>query len=129
MIRGPAGKGRLAPVSRDDVADALLTMLTEPGHDGSVYELTGPESLSLTQLAAEVSRYSDRTVIFENETLEQAHASRAGYGAPAWEVAGWITTYTAIAAGDFDVITDHVRRLTGHEPVGVREFLSRQPRL
>ncbi|MDQ3053907.1 MAG: SDR family NAD(P)-dependent oxidoreductase, partial [Actinomycetota bacterium] len=60
-----------------------------------------------------------------NETLEQAHASRASYGAPEWEVAGWISTYTAVAAGELDVVTDHVQRLTGHEPVSVREFLSR----
>lgn len=125
VIRGPAGNGRLAPVLRDDVADALLTMLIEPGHEGAVYELTGAESLTLSELAAEISRYSAQPVTFENETLEQAHASRASYGAPEWEVAGWISTYTAIAAGELDVVTDHVQRLTGHEPVSVREFLSR----
>ncbi|MBA3280231.1 MAG: SDR family oxidoreductase [Geodermatophilaceae bacterium] len=128
VIRGPAGSGRLAPVLRDDVADALLTMLTEPGHEGAVYELTGPESLSLSELAAEISRYSARPVTFENETLEQAHSARAKYGAPEWEVAGWISTYTAIAAGELDVVTSHVQRLAGHEPIGVREFLGRQPR-
>ncbi len=63
VIRGPAQDGRVAPVLRDDVVNAL-----------------------------------------------------AG---------GWISTYAAIAAGEFDVVTDHVEQLTGHRPVGVREFLSR----
>ena len=60
---------------------------------------------------------------FHDESLEEAYASRAAYGAPDWEVEGWISTYRAIAAGEFDVVTDHVARLTGHEPVSVHEFL------
>ena len=59
----------------------------------------------------------------ENETLEQAYASRAAYGAPAWEVESWVTTYTAIAAGEWDVVTDDVRRVAGHDPVSVQQFL------
>jgi NAD(P)H dehydrogenase (quinone) len=109
-------------VLRDDVADALAAILTAPGHDGATYELTGPEALTLAEAAAELSRTSDRTVSYVDETLEEARASRARHNAPAWELDGWITTYTASAAGEFDVVTDHVRRLTGHEPVGVREF-------
>lgn len=73
------------------------------------------------------SRFSERRVTFQNETLEEAAISRADYGAPEWELAGWISTYAAIAAGEFDVVTDHVEQLTGHRPVGVREFLS-QPK-
>jgi NAD(P)H dehydrogenase (quinone) len=126
VIRGPAGEGRVAPVLRDDVADALTAMLTEPGHDGATYELTGPEALTLNEVAALVSEFTEHPVVYEEETLEQARASRASYGAPDWEVEGWITTYTAIAAGEFDVVTDHVRRLTGHEPVSAREFLSKK---
>ena len=124
VIRGPAGDGRFAPVLRDDVADALTTMLIEPGHGGDTYELTGPDSLTLAEVAALLSEFSEQEVVYENETMEEAYASRAGYGAPAWEVEGWITTYTAIAAGEYDVVTDHVVRLTGHPPVSAREFLS-----
>jgi NAD(P)H dehydrogenase (quinone) len=124
VIRGPAEDGRAAPVLRDDVAEALTTLLTEPGHEGATYELTGPESLTMGEIAALVTEFSEQKVVFENETLEEAYASRSVYGAPDWEVEGWITTYTAIAAGELDVITDHVWRLTGHQPVSAREFLS-----
>ena len=123
VIRGPGGHGRVVPVLRDDVADALLTMVTEVGHEGATYELSGPDALTLDDLAGELSRSLGRTVTYENETLEQARASRAGYRAPDWELEGWITTYTAIAAGEFDVLTDDVTRLTGHPPVSVHELL------
>ena len=124
VIRGPAGSGRAAPVLRDDVGDALVTMLTDGAHAGRIYELTGPEAMTLRDLAALLTELGDRPISYVDETLEQAQASRAGYGAPAWEVEGWISTYTAIAAGELDVVTDHVARLAGHEPVSVREFLA-----
>jgi len=122
-IRGPAGDGRVAPVLRDDVADALLVMLTRGGHEGRTYELTGPEALTLGEMAAAITAHGDRVVTFYDESLDEAYASRSAYGAPDWEVAGWISTYAAVAAGEMDVVTDHVVRLTGHEPVSVREFL------
>jgi uncharacterized protein YbjT (DUF2867 family) len=124
VIRGPAGDGRLAPVLRDDVADALAALMTETGHEGMTYELTGPDALTLGELARELTTLGPRPVTYHDETLEEARASRAGYGAPAWEVEGWISTYTAIAAGEMDVVTDHVARLTGRPPVSVREFLT-----
>ena len=80
--------------------------------------------MTLAQIDEELSKASGREVRYENDTLEEARASRTGYNAPDWEVAGWITTYTAIAAGELEVVTDDVKRLTGHDPVGLREFLS-----
>jgi len=124
VIRGPAGDGRVAPVLRDDVADALVAMITDRAHAGQTYELTGPGAITLGEAAALLTDFGDRPVSYVDETLEEARASRAGYGAPAWEVAGWISTYTAIAAGELDVVTDHVARLAGHEPVSVRAFLA-----
>lgn len=123
-IRGPAANGRVAPVLRDDVADALVAMIADPVHAGRTYELTGPEALTLGEAAALLTELGDRPVSYVDETLEEAHASRASLGAPAWEVAGWISTYTAIAAGEMDVVTDDVARLTGHAPMSVREFLT-----
>ena len=125
IIRGPAGNGRVAPVLRDDVAEAIVTMLTQPGHDGATYTLTGPIALTLAEVAEQLSRATGKAVRYENETLDEAKASRAKYGAPDWEVEGWITTYLAIAAGEMDIVTDDVKSLIGRLPVSVEEFLSR----
>jgi NAD(P)H dehydrogenase (quinone) len=123
LIRGPAGDGRFAPVARDDVADSLVAMLTYDGHDGRTYQLTGPRTLTMADIAREISEATGDRVTFQNETLEEARASRAHYRAPDWEVEGWVTSYAAIAAGEMDVVTDTVRELTGHEPIGVPEYL------
>jgi NAD(P)H dehydrogenase (quinone) len=71
---------------------------------------------------AQLSERLGRTITYKDETLEEAWASRAGYGAPDWMVEAWISTYTAIAAGDLEHISDGVQRLTGREPRTLREI-------
>jgi hypothetical protein len=68
-----------------------------------------------------------REVRFVNETLEEARESRRPSGAPDWEIEGWVTTYAAIAAGELDVVTDHVQRIAGHPPMTLVELLERRP--
>ena len=89
------------------------------GHDEQTYDLTGPASFSLAEAAALLG------VRFEDETDEQAYASRAGYGAPDWEVRGWVTSYQAIRDGSFDVVSPAVRELTGREPTALAAYLAR----
>ena len=125
VIRGPAGDGRVAAVARDDVADVAVAVLTSDGHDGKTYDLTGPEAFTLGEAAAELSRAWGRPVTFENETLDEARASRAGSGAEAWEIEGWVTSYAAIASGELDVVSDAVERIAGHRPISLSELLAR----
>jgi len=127
VIRGPAGDGRVAAVARDDVADVAVAVLLGDGHDGRTYDLTGPEAFTLQQAAEALSRASGRTVTYHAETLDEAYASRAGYGAPHWEVTGWVTTYAAIAAGELDLVSDTVATVAGHPPMDLAEFLRRNP--
>ncbi|MFA9269190.1 MAG: SDR family oxidoreductase [Baekduiaceae bacterium] len=127
VIAGPAGDGRCAWVSRDDVADVAVAVLTTPGHDGLTYELTGPEAHTLTWAAEQLTRVTGREVRYVDETVEQAYASRAKYDAPPFEVDGWVTSYLAVKAGELDVVTDTVERLAGHAPQALPEFLERNP--
>ncbi|MFF7392157.1 SDR family oxidoreductase [Streptomyces scabiei] len=113
-IRGPAGSGRAAFVAQDDIADAAAAVLSRPDdHAGVTYDLTGPESLSLDDAAAVLSEQLRRAVTYREETVEEAYASRASYGAPGWQLDAWVSTYTAIASGELDGVSDAVPRLTG----------------
>jgi uncharacterized protein YbjT (DUF2867 family) len=127
VIRGPAGDGRLGAVARDDVADTAVVALLDPQHEGRAYEVTGREAYTLAEAARILTQVSGREVVYVEETLEEARASRAPSGAPDWEIEGWVTSYAAIADGSLDVVTDTVRRLTGHEPMTLVEFLHAHP--
>jgi uncharacterized protein YbjT (DUF2867 family) len=129
VIRGPAGDGRLAPVARDDVADVAVAVLLGDGHERATYDITGGQLASLAEWAAELSELIGRPVRFHNETLEEARQSRAVFGAPDWEVEGWVTSYSAVAAGEMAVVSDSVERLAGHPPTTLRELVEREPSL
>lgn len=127
VIRGPAGDGRVGAVARDDIADVAVAVLLGESHDGRTYDVTGPEAITLQEVAEKLSRFVGRDVAYHPETLEEAYASRASYGAPDWEVEGWVTSYAAIATGELDVVSDTVRELTGHAPMSFPDFLKRHP--
>lgn len=123
VIRGPAGRGRFAPVTRDDVAGAVTEMLVGDGHAGATYSLTGPRTYDFTELAALISELSGRSVSYHAETLEEARESRRPTGAPAWEIEGWVTSYAVVAAGELDIVSDDVRELTGKGAADLADFL------
>jgi uncharacterized protein YbjT (DUF2867 family) len=127
VIRGPAHDGRVAWVSRDDIADVAAAVLTTTGHQGRTYDVTGPVAISMAELADVLTTFSGRPVRFEDETLEQARASRASSGAPDWAIEGWVTSYAAVGTGELDVVSDTVATLAGHPPQSLADFLRDHP--
>ncbi|MBB1034328.1 SDR family oxidoreductase [Dietzia sp. CQ4] len=127
VIRGPAGDGRIAWVAREDLAEAAAVVLSTEGHDGRTYDLTGDELLTLDQTAARLTEATGTTYRFQNESVDQAYASRRqGYpGTPEWELDGWVGTYLAIARGEMAVASGSVEELTGHAPQGIADFYGR----
>jgi NAD(P)H dehydrogenase (quinone) len=126
-IQGPAGDGRGAFVTREDIAEVIARLLTDGGHDGETHDLTGPEAITLAEAAATMAAASGKKITYVEETVKEAYASRAVYDAPDWQVEAWVTTYTAIANGDIAAVTDTVPRLTGHPATALGEFLATDP--
>jgi NAD(P)H dehydrogenase (quinone) len=125
VIRGPAGDGRCAWVSRDDVADVAAAVLTADGeHDGQTYDVTGPEAHTLARAAERLSEATGREIVYREETVSEAYASRAHLGVPDFELDGWVTSYVAIATGEMDVVSDTVPRIAGHRAQLVSYWLS-----
>ena len=128
VIRGPAEDGRVALVARRDVVEVAVAALLDDVHAGRTYVLTGPEALTLDDVAQELSEATDQAMRYERETVEQAYASRAHYGAAPYELEAWVSTYTAIAAGELAAVTDDVERVTGHRATSLTTVLREQCR-
>lgn len=110
-------------MARDDIADVAAVVLTDRAFDGSTLELTGPEAFTMAEAAAELSRATGRDIAYHAETVDEAFASRAHYGASQFEVDGWVTSYAAIAAGEMSTVADTVERVAGHPAVSLTEYL------
>ncbi len=124
VIRGPAGDGRAAMVARADVARVALAVLRDPAaHLDATYQVTGGEAVTMAEAAAVLSAVRGTPVTFHDETVLEAYASRLRWPAPDWQYDAWVSTYTAIAAGEVAEVSDDVRRLTGRPPLTLREVL------
>ena len=74
---------------------------------------------------ARAGAFLGRELTYEEETLEEAYASRrAAYGAPDWQLDAWVSTYTAIADGSVAHVSDDVRRVTGNPPRTLEQALA-----
>jgi NAD(P)H dehydrogenase (quinone) len=116
VLRGPAGDGRVAAVARADVADVAVAVLRAPAdHADATYVLTGPEALTMSEVAVRAGAVLGRELRFEDETVEDAYAARkAAYGAEDWQLDAWVSTYTAIKDGSVAEVTGDVERVSGH---------------
>ena len=124
VLRGPAADGRVAAVAREDCAAVAAVVLAAPeSHAGAAYDLTGPEAITLDEAATVIGAAQGREVRYERETVEQAYASRRRWEAPQWQYDAWVSTYTAIAAGELDAVADDVRRLLGRPPLDLAAVL------
>ncbi|MFC5676600.1 SDR family oxidoreductase [Aeromicrobium endophyticum] len=125
VIRGPAGQGRVAAVSQRDVGAVVAHVLQDPrDHVGRTYDLTGPEALTFDDVAQITSRITGRPFSFVDETLDEARASRAHYGAPDWQVDAWVSTYTAIRDGELEHVSGDVERLLGRPATSYDEAVA-----
>jgi uncharacterized protein YbjT (DUF2867 family) len=83
-LHAPLGDARLPIIDLRDVADVAASVLLEPGHAGKRYELSGPEALGLSEVAAVLSRVLDRELAYQPVTPEEAYRLwlDAGIGEP-----------------------------------------------
>lgn len=126
VLRGPAGTGRVAAVARADVAAVAAAVLRAPTeHAGRTYELTGPEALTLAEVAERAGRVLGRDLRFHDETEQEAWDSRrAAYPeAEEWQLAAWVSTYLAIRDGSCARVTDDVERVVGRAPLRLEDVL------
>jgi uncharacterized protein YbjT (DUF2867 family) len=103
-------------VDADDVADVAVAALTEDGHEGQVYELTGPRLLTFAEAVQEIGRATGRNLRFIPVAIDDYEAGLAAYGVPA-DVAGLLRyLFTEVLDGRNATLADGVQRALGREP-------------
>lgn len=125
-IELPFGRGKTSPVAAADVARVVAAVLADPGsHLGRVYQLTGPRSQDMHGVAREFSEALNREVTYSDVPPEDWEAGLKAQGLPE-HLAGHLATMGELhRAGRYDRLADGVERVTGRQPTGVREFVTR----
>ena len=122
QIRWPAGDGPIPYLDVEDIADIAVAALTDDRHIGELYELTGPRSLTHTEIAAEISEATGREIEYVPISVEQFAAEAAEQGLPA-EVIELLTYLLGeVLDGRNAATTDGVRRALGREARDFADF-------
>ncbi|MFT4165695.1 MAG: NAD(P)H-binding protein [Microlunatus sp.] len=79
-VTGPYPTSAQAPIHEADVAAAAAVVLTQPGHEGRIYPMTGPEALSRTDQLAAIGAAIGRDLTFTESTPEEFRAEMTSYG-------------------------------------------------
>lgn len=124
VIRAPAGDGRISFTYRPEIAGVIAATLIEQGHEGKVYDVTGPESVTMPELAGLAAEITGDDYRCEPLERDAWTAKRLAMGRPAWSVAAGLSSWDALHAGEFDVVSDTVHELTGHEPITVGDWIT-----
>ena len=121
----PAGDIGEPFVDTDDIADVAVAALTEDGHAGQVYEVTGPRLLTFTEVAEEIARASGREIRYTQIPSEAFAAAIAESGAP--NDVAWLLDYlfSTVLDGRNATVCDGIHRALGREPTDFAEYTRR----
>ena len=112
-------------IDADDIADAAVTVLTRSGHDGRVYELTGPRLLTFAEATAQIAAAANREIDYVTVSLEDYRAGMAEAGVPDDYADMVISLFGTLFDGRNAHTTDGVRELLGRAPTDFADFIEK----
>lgn len=117
----PIGDARVSAVDVRDIAAVAAVALTEPGHEGATYTLTGPAAITHAQIAAALSSALGRDVSFVDVPPE-AFATSLREILPPWQVEGLLEDYAHYRRGEAAAVSSAVAEITGNQPIDIQQF-------
>jgi uncharacterized protein YbjT (DUF2867 family) len=118
-----AGTAQFAWIDTRDIGAAAAAVLTQPGHDGRIYELTGPESLSYGQVTERIGKLLGRKVDYVAVPDQAAYQAMLGMGMPADYAWGLTTLNQGARSGNAGTVLQTVELLTGKPSRTLDQFL------
>ncbi len=118
----PLAEATTSMIDARDVAAVAARMLTEEGHEGKVYELSGPEAISHRDIAEKLSGVLGRPVEHVEVSSEDARGGMITMGMPVWLADALFELFEVRQAGYTAGVTETVAEITGREPRSYEQF-------
>jgi uncharacterized protein YbjT (DUF2867 family) len=119
----PMGRGRVGAIDIRDVAEVVLMLLTEAGHAGQTYVITGPDSLSFADMASVFSEVLGRRIEYVDMPPEEYRPQLFKWEPSEWYVDAVMALFAGIARNDTPDVTDTFARLAGRPPRSFADFV------
>ncbi|MBC8154240.1 MAG: NAD(P)H-binding protein [Bacteroidetes bacterium] len=121
----PAGQIAEPFVDADDIAEVAVAALTEEGHAGQVYELTGPRLLTFGEAIAEIARATGRSLPYEPVPVDAYAAALREASVPDEYVQLLTYLFTDVLDGRNAHLTDGIERALGRKPVDFSDYVQK----
>lgn len=116
------GDAKVSIVDVRDIAEVAVAALKQSGHEGKIYDLTGPEALTHADMAERFSVALDRPIAFVDIPPEAMREAVIGFGMPAWQADGLLEDYAHYRRGEAAAIASGVQDATGKAPRRFEDF-------
>lgn len=121
----PMEDARIASIDIGDIAEIAATVLTESGHEGKIYPLTGPEALSMAEVAAKLSAATGKPIRYVNVPPEDARRAQLAAGMPPFLADALFELFSERRRGIEAKVWPDSERLLGRRPTSFDEFARR----
>jgi uncharacterized protein YbjT (DUF2867 family) len=121
----PMADARIASVDIGDLAEVSIAVLTTSGHEGKTYPLTGPESLSMAEVAGKLSAATGNTIRYVDVPPEEANKARLAAGMPPYLAEGLDELFAERRQGKESKVWPTIEEVFGFRATSFDEFASR----
>lgn len=121
----PAGAIKEPFVDVDDIAEIAVAALTEDGHAGQLYEITGTRLLSFTDAVEEIARETGRRVHYKQVTISEFASAMSEQGIPEDMIDLMNYLFTTVLDGRNEKLTDGIQRALGRQPGDFSAFVQK----
>jgi uncharacterized protein YbjT (DUF2867 family) len=121
----PMEDAKIASVDVGDIADVAVEALTGAGHEGKAYPITGPEALSMAEVAEKLSAVTGKTIRYVNVTPEDAKNAQLAAGLPPYLVDALAELFAERRKGKEAQVSPFVRTILGRSATSFDAFAAR----
>jgi uncharacterized protein YbjT (DUF2867 family) len=122
QIAAPIGDARVSIVDVRDIAAVAVSALTEDGHYGKTYDITGPEALTHAEIASHLSDSIGRQIRFVDISEADMLNALLRFHMPSWQAEGLVEDYAHYRRGEAASISQDVKAVTGQLPRNIQTF-------
>ena len=121
----PMGEARIASIDIGDIAEVAVAVLTTHGHEGKIYPLTGPEALTMGEVAEKLSIATGKPIRYVDVPPEEARQARLAAGLPPYLAEGLDELFAERRKGKESRVWPTIEEVFGWKPTSFEEFASR----
>jgi uncharacterized protein YbjT (DUF2867 family) len=121
----PMEDARIASIDIGDIAKVAVAILTGSGHEGKIYPLTGPEALSMAEVAEKLSVATGKPIRYVNVVPEEARSANLAVGMPQYTADALFELFAERRKGKESQVSDVIRTIFGWQPTHFDEFAAR----